>query len=136
MCSKSVLLAMLAVGLSVSADALELNITPLAADASTPSSASQQLNTPGRNKAALRSNAAQSSAGIDQPGAVVMPPPILRYAGNTAVTPDRPLLGRLRLQAQTLKVPLLAEPPALQVPPNVAAISSGARNAGEAQTHD
>lgn len=86
--------------------------------------------TPGQN------NTTQSRAGIDQAAAVVMPPPILRYAGNTAMTPDRPLLGRLNRQAQILKVPVLAEPPALQLPPNMAAISTGARNAGEAQTHD
>lgn len=129
MCSKSILLGMLAFGLSVNARALQLKTTLLAADASTPTSASQKLNTSGRNKAALPSNAMQRSAGIDQPGAVVMPPPILRYAGNTAMTPDRPLLGRLNLQAKTLKVPMLAEPPALQLPPNVAAISSGSRNA-------
>lgn len=65
-----------------------------------------------------------------QSGAVIIAPPIVRYSGNTVLTPDLPLLGRLNLEARRLQRPLLEQPPTLQPERNEAAMSPRPANAG------
>jgi hypothetical protein len=129
--------AMLALALSVSAGVAAQNSAPVPASASTQKSALPQNHVLARTRASSPSNAQATPAQLLQPGAVVIAPPILRYAGNTRLTPDQPLLGRLNLQAQTFQGRPLEQPPAMHGAPNVAATGIGAHNAGELeQAHD
>jgi hypothetical protein len=103
---------------------------PLVGSTTAPSGATAlpEKNASGRSDASLQAKARPTLAQLDQPGAVVIPPPILRNEGRTAITPDRPLLGRLSLK--TLQVPLIGQPPAIQPEPNEAALSSSVDVAG------
>lgn len=124
-------LGMLALALSMGAGAVPQDSAPLPASPSVQNSTSPQNNAPARSNASSQTKGAPTPAQLDQPGAVVMPPPILRNAGTTYVTPDQPLLGRLNLQGQGLQGTLGAQPPAIDPAPNEAALSRGAGDAGE-----
>ncbi|TMG83403.1 MAG: hypothetical protein E6H78_12330 [Betaproteobacteria bacterium] len=122
-------LGLLALALSAGAGAVPQTIAPSPANASAQNSASPQDNAPAQSNASSQTKARPTPAQLDQPGAVVMPPPILRNAGRTHVAPDQPLLGQLNLQGQRLQGTLGgAQPPAMAPAPNEAAISSGAGN--------
>ena len=133
MCRKPIRLSMLALALSVSAGAgaVPQDSAPWPANPSVQNSVSPQNNAPARSNASSRIKGAPTPAQLDQPGAVVIAPPILRNAGTTYVTPDQPLLGRLNLQGQLLQEPLRDHPPAMQPAPNEAAISRGTGDSGE-----
>lgn len=74
---------------------------------------------------------APSPARLDQPGAVVIAPPIARNAGRIVIARDEPLLGRLNLQGQSPQGSVSAPPPAMPPPPPTeAALSVGAGRAG------
>jgi hypothetical protein len=128
---KPIQLGMLAVALSVSAGVVAQDSASLRANPSVQNSASPQNDASARTNATSQIKGAPTPAQLDQPGAVVIAPPILRNAGTTYVTPDQPLLGRLNLQGQTLQEPLREHPPAMQPALNEAAISRGAGDAGE-----
>ncbi len=121
----------LAFALSLSAGVAAQNSPPVPGSVSAQKSALPQKQLLARSRASSPSNAQATPAQLLQPGAVVIAPPILRYAGNTRLTPDRPLLGRLKLLARTLQGPPLEQPPAMHEVPNVAATGIGVHNADE-----
>ncbi len=122
-------LGILALALSVSAGATAQN------GGAMPPNISPQNNASAQSDALPQTP--PTPAQLDQSGAVVIPPPILRNTGRTVVAPDQPLLGRLNLQAQTLQGLVREEPPAIQPAPNEAATSSVLGNASAAgQVHD
>lgn len=111
MCPKWIQLGMLAVVLSVNADAGAQDRAPL------PTHVSAQNGAPVLDNTSVRSTASSSSTAPPTPylpaqtGAVIIPPPALRYAGKTVLTPDVPLFGRLNLQAGTLQGARAEQPP-------------------------
>jgi len=114
MCRKPIRLGVVALALSASAGALPQN------------SALPQDNASAQSNASWQTRARPTPAQLDQPGAVVMAPPILRNAGRTLVAADQPLFGALNLQGQAPQRPLGEQPPAMQPAPNeAAAIGSG-----------
>ena len=121
-------LGLLALALSAGAGAVPQTIAPSPANASAQNSASPQNNASAQSNASSPTKARPTPAQLDQPGAVVMAPPILRNAGRTFVAADQPLFGALNLQGQAPQRPLGEQPPAMQPAPNEAAISSGAGN--------
>jgi hypothetical protein len=132
MCHKSFQLGMLALVLALSAAAAAQTSGPPPANAFAQDNASPQ-NSPQYNPltprdASPQTNARPTPAQLDQPGAVVTPPPILRNAGKTVVQPDQPLMGRLNLHGQRPQGSL-SDVPAMEPSPNEAATSSGAGNA-------
>jgi hypothetical protein len=132
-------LGIVVLALSASAAALPQNGAPLPASASAQNSASpQDANAPAQSNASSPTKARPTPGQLDQPGAVVMAPPILRNTGRTFVAADQPLFGALNLQGQALQGPLGEQPPAMQPAPNeAAAIGSGAGDAGAlGQAHD
>ena len=134
---KPIRLGMVVLALSASAGALPQNSAPLPASASAQNSASPQNNAPAQSNASSQTRARPTPAQLDQLGAVVMAPPILRNAGRTFVPADQPLFAGLRLQGQAPQRPLAEQPPAMQPAPNEAAIGSGAGDAGApGQAHE
>ena len=130
MCRKPIRLGMVVLALSASAGALPQNGAPLPASASAQNSAPPQDNASAQSNASSQTKARPTPAQLDQPGAVVMAPPILRNAGRTFVAADQPLFGALNLQGQAPQRPLGEQPPAMQPAPNeAAAIGSGAGEA-------
>jgi hypothetical protein len=126
---KPIQLGMLAVALSVSAGVVAQDSASLRANPSVQNSASPQNDASARTK---QIKGAPTPAQLDQPGAVVIAPPILRNAGTTFVTPDQPLLGRLSPQGQRLPGTLGEQPPpAMQPAPNQAALIRGTGDLGE-----
>jgi len=131
MCRKPIRLGMIVLALSASAGALPQNGAPLPAGAAAQNSAAPQNNAPAQSNASSPTKAGPTLAQLDQPGAVVIAPPILRNAGRTFVAADQPLFAGLSLQGQAPQRPLAEQPPAMQPAPNEAAIGSGG---GEAST--
>ena len=138
MCREPIRLGMIVLALSASAGALPQNGAPLPASAAAQNSASPQNNAFAQSNASSPTKARPTPAQLDQPGAVVMAPPILRNAGRTFVAADQPLFGALNLQGQAPQRPLGEQPPAMQPAPNeAAAIGSGGGEAGApSQGHD
>src|SRR6266576_739257 len=97
---KPIRLGVVALALSASASALPQNDAPSSASASAQNSASQQNNASAQSNASSQTKARPTPAQLDQPGAVVIAPPILRNAGRTFVAADQPLFGALNLQGQ------------------------------------
>ena len=134
MSHKSIRLGMLALVLAISAGAAAQTSAPSLANASAQDNGSSQ-NSPHYNPFAPRdaspqTNARPTPAQLDQPGAVVTPPPILRNTGKTVVPPDQPLMGHLNLRGQRPQGSLSEQVPAMPSASNEAATSSGADNAG------
>jgi hypothetical protein len=129
MCYKSNRLGMFALVLALSAGAGAQTSAPSPANASARDIASPQNNLFAPRDALPQTNARPTPAQLDQPGAVVTPPPILRNSGKTVAPADQPLIGRLNLHGQRPQGSLSEELPAMPPPPNEAAISSGAGNA-------
>ena len=134
MSRKSIRLTMLALLLAISAGAAAQTTAPSPANASAQDNASPQ-NNPQYNPLALRdasprTNARPTPAQLDQPGAVITPPPILRNTGKTVAPPDQPLMGHLNLRGQRPQGSLSEQVPAMPPVSNEAATSSGADNAG------
>jgi hypothetical protein len=130
---------MIVLALSASAGALPQNGAPLPASASAQNSASSQNNgnAPTQSNASSPTKARPTPGQLDQPGAVVMAPPILRNTGRTFVAADQPLFGALNLQGQAPQRPLGEQPPTMQPAPNEAAIGSGGGEAGApGQAHE
>jgi hypothetical protein len=129
MCHKSNRLGMLALVLALSAGAAAQTSAPSSANASAQDNASPQNNPFAPRGASPQTNARPTPAQLDQPGAVVTPPPILRNSGKTVVPPDQPLMGHLNLRGQMPQGSLSEQVPAMPAAPNEAATSSGAGNA-------
>ena len=129
MCHKSIRLGMLALVLALSAGAAAQESAPSPANASTGDNASPQNSAFAPRDASAQSNARPTPVQLDQPGAVVTAPPILRNTGKTVVPPDQPLMGRLNLRGQMPQRSLSEQVPAMPSSPNEAATSSGAGNA-------
>jgi hypothetical protein len=133
MCHKSIRLAMLALVLALSAGAAAQESAPSPANASGQDNASPQNSPFAPRDASAQTNARPTAAQLDQPGAVVTAPPILRNAGKTVVPPDQPLMGRLNLRGQMPQGSPNEQVPAMQPSPNEAATSGGAGNAAAPQ---
>jgi hypothetical protein len=121
-------LSVLVLALGVSVSAAAQDSASARAYASAQNVASPQGSASARNNPSQQSNAPPTPAQLDQPGAVVIPPPILRNSGRTVMSRDEPLLGRLNLQGQTPG--LVREPPPAMPSPSEAATSVGAGIAG------
>jgi hypothetical protein len=134
---KSNRLGMLALMLALSAGAAAQASAPSPANASAEDNASPQNNLLAPRDASPQTNARPTPAQLDQPGAVVTPPPILRNSGKTVAQSEQPLIGHLNLRGQRPQGSLSEQVPAMPSAPNEAAASSGAGN-GEAprQAHD
>src|SRR4030081_2177333 len=126
---KSNRLGMLALALALSAGATAQTSAPSPADASAQGNPSPQNIPFAPRDASPQANARPTPAQLDQPGAVITPPPILRNSGKTVVPPDQPLIGRLNLHGQRPQGSLSEQLPAMPPSPNEAAISSGGGNA-------
>jgi hypothetical protein len=127
----------LALALGVSAGAAAQKSAPSPANPFAQDDASSQNSLFAPRDASLQTDARPTPAQLDQPGAVVTAPPILRNAGKTVVPTDQPLLGRLNLRGQRPQGSLIEQAPAMQPAPNEAATSIGAGNAGAPeQAHD
>jgi hypothetical protein len=137
MCRKPIRLGMVVLALSASAG-LAQNGAPLPASAAAQNSVSpQDANAAAQSNASSQTRARPTPAQLDQPGAVVMAPPILRNVGRTFVPADQPIFAGLSLQGQAPQRPLAEQPPAMQPAPNEAAIGSGAGEASApGQAHD
>jgi hypothetical protein len=134
---KSIRLCMLALALGVCAGAAAQKSAPSPANPSAQDDASLQNSWFAPRDASPQTDARPTPAQLDQPGAVVTAPPILRNAGKTVVPPDQPLLGRLNLRGQRPQGSLIEQAPEMQPAPNEAATSIGAGNAGAPeQAHD
>ena len=133
MSHKSIRLAMLALVLALSAGAVAQESAPSPANASAQDNALPQNSPFAPRDASAQTNARPTPAQLDQPGAVVTAPPILRNTGKTVVPPDQPLLGRLNLRGQMPHGSPNEQVPAMQPSPNEAATSGGAGNTGAPQ---
>ena len=120
---------MLALVLALSAGAAAQTSAPSPANASAQDNASPQNIPFAPRDASPQTNGRPTPAQLDQPGAVITPPPILRNSGKTVVPPDQPLIGRLNLHGQRPQCSLSEQVPAMPPSPNEASISSGAGNA-------
>jgi hypothetical protein len=132
---KSNRLGMLALVLALSAGAAAQTSALSPANAPAEDNASPQ-NNPQNNLFAPRdaspqTNARPTPAQLNQPGAVVTPPPILRNSGKTVAQSEQPLIGHLNLRGRRPQGSLSEQVPAMPSAPNEAAASSGAGN-GEA----
>ena len=134
---KSNRLGMLALMLALSAGAAAQASALSPANASAEDNASPQNHLFAPRDASPQTNARPTPAQLDQPGAVVTPPPILRNSGKTVAQSEQPLIGHLNLRGQRPQGSLSEQVPAMPSAPNEAAASSGAGN-GEAprQAHD
>ena len=130
MCHKSIRLGMLALVLAISAGAAAQTSAPSLANASAQDNGSSQNSLFAPRDASPQTNARPTPAQLDQPGAVVTPPPILRNTGKTVVPPDQPLMGHLNLRGQRPQGSLSEQVPAMPPAPNEAATSSDADNVG------
>ena len=130
MAHKSIRLGMLALVLVLSAGAAAQESAPSPANASAQDNALPQSSPFALRDASAQTDARPTPAQLDQPGAVVTAPSILRNAGKTVVPPDQPLMGRLNLRGQMPQGSLSEQVPAMQPSPNEAATSSGAGNTG------
>ena len=134
---KPIRLGMIILALGVSAGAALSNSAPLPVSASAQNGALPQDNASAQSNASSQTKVGPTPAQLDQPGAIVMAPPILRNAGRTFVAADQPLFGTLNLQGQAPQRPLGEQPPAMQAAPNEAARGSGAGDAGApGQAHE
>jgi hypothetical protein len=129
MSHKSIRLGMLALVLAISAGAAAQTSAPSPANASARDNASPQKSLFALRDASPQTNARPTPAQLDQPGAVITPPPILRNTGKTVAPPDQPLMGHLNLRGQRPQGSLSEQVPAMPSAPNEAATSSGAGNA-------
>ena len=127
MCRKPIRLGVIILALGASAGAVPSNSAPLPVSASAQNSASPQSDAPAQSNALTK--AGPTPAQLEQPGAVVMAPPILRNTGRTSVPADQPLFGALNLQGQASPRPLGEQPPAMPPAPSEAAIGGGAGGA-------
>jgi hypothetical protein len=126
MCDKSIRLGMLALALALSAGAAAQTSAPSPANISAQDNASPQ-NTPfAPRDGSPQTNARPTPAQLDQPGAVVTPPPILRNTGKTVVPSDQPLIGHLNLRGRRPQGSPSEQVPAMPPAPNETAASSGA----------
>jgi len=134
---KSNRLGMLALVLALSAGAAAQTSARSPANAPAEDNASPQNNLFAPRDAPRQTNARPTPAQLDQPGAVVTPPPILRNSGKTVAQSEQPLIGHLNLRGRRRQGSLSEQVPAMPPAPNEAAASSGAGN-GEAprQTYD
>jgi hypothetical protein len=130
MCNKSIRLAMLALVLALSAGAAAQTSAPAPANASAQGNLSPQNSPVAPRDPSPQTKARPTPAQLDQPGAVVTAPPILRNAGKTAVQPDRPLLGRLNLRGRMPQGSPNEQVPPMQPSPNEAATGGGAGKPG------
>jgi hypothetical protein len=130
MCHKSIRLGMLAFVLALSAGAAAQTSARSLASASAQNNASPQNSPFAPRDASPQTNARPTPAQLDQPGAVVTAPPILRNTGKTVVPPDQPLMGHLNLRGQMPQRSRSEQMPAMPPAPNEAATSSGVGNAG------
>jgi glucose/arabinose dehydrogenase len=127
---KSIRLGMLALVLAaLSAGAAAQTSAPSPANASAQDNASPHNSPVAPRDASPQTKARPTPAQLDQPGAVVTAPPILRNAGKTVVPPDQPLMGRLNLRGQMPQGSPNEQVPAMQPSPNEAA-TGGAGNPG------
>src|SRR6202162_1742392 len=108
---KSIRLCVLALALGVSAGAPAQQSAPSPANASAQDHASSQSSLFAPRDASSQPDARPTPAQLDQPGAVVTAPPILRNAGKTVVPTDQPLLGRLNLRGQRPQGSLIEQAP-------------------------
>ena len=128
---KSIRLGMLALVLAaLSAGAAAQTSAPSPANASAQDNASPHNSPVAPRDASPQTKARPTPAQLDQPGAVVTAPPILRNAGKTVVPPDQPLMGRLNLRGQMPQGSPNEQVPAMQPSPNEAATGGGAGNPG------
>jgi len=118
-------LGILALALSASAGAVPQPTAPSPADASSPTRATSQSNPPAQSNTSSQAQKTPTPAQLDQPGAVAMPPPILRNTGRTYVGSEQPLLGQLPQGQRSPGALGEQPPPALQPASNEAAIRSG-----------
>jgi len=136
---KSIRLCVLALALGVSAGAAAQKSAPSPANPFAQDDASSQNSLFAPRDVSSQTDARPTSAQLDQPGAVVTAPPILRNAGKTVVPTDQPLLllGRLNLQGQRPQGSLIEQAPAMPPAPKEATTSIRAGNAGAPeQAHD
>jgi hypothetical protein len=68
-----------------------------------------------------QTNARPTPAQLDQPGAVVTPPPILRNSGKTVAQSEQPLIGHLNLRGRRPQGSLSEQVPAMPPAPDEAA---------------
>lgn len=123
MCRKPIRMGILALALSASAGAVPQTAAPLPATTSAPTRAASQNNGAAQPNASSRTKGVPTPEQLEQPGAVVMAPPILRNTGRTYVGQDQPLLGQINPQSQRLTGALGEQaPPVMQAAPNEAAI--------------
>jgi hypothetical protein len=123
MCRKPIRLGILALALSASAGAVPQTAAPWPATTSVPTRAASQNNGPAQPNASSQTKGAPTPEQLEQPGAVVMAPPILRNVGTTYLGQDQPLLGQINPQSQRLPATLGEQaPPVMQPAPNEAAI--------------
>jgi hypothetical protein len=130
MSHKLIRLSMLALVLAISASAAAQTSAPSPANAFVPDYASPPNSLFALHDASPQTNARPTAAQLDQPGAVVTPPPILRNTGKTVAPPDQPLMGHLNLRGQRPQGSLSEQVPAMPPSPNEAATSSDADYAG------
>ena len=137
MCRKPIRLGMIILALGISAGAAPSNSAPLPVSASAQNSASpQDASAPAQSNASSPTKAGPTPAQLDQPGAVVIAPPILRNAGRTFVAADQPLFGALNLQGQAPQRPLGEQPPAFPPAPNEAAMGGAGDVGALGHAHD
>jgi hypothetical protein len=113
-------LGVLALALSASAGTMAQAAAPL------PGAASAQQSAPAPRTAPSPTNRPPTTAQLNQPGAIVIAPPILRNEGKTVATPDRPILTQLNFHTQSLRGAVIAPPPAIPPAPIEAAINTAA----------
>jgi hypothetical protein len=106
-------LGMLAFVLALSAGAAVQTSALSPANASAEDNASPQNNLFAPRDASPQTNARPTPAQLDQPGAVVTPPPILRNSGKTVAQSEQPLIGHLNLRGQRPQGSLSEQVPAM-----------------------
>lgn len=125
----------LALALSVSAGAASQNSVPLADEAPALQGTPPPNNKPVASKVPSQTGRRTTAAALDRLASVTIAPPILRSAGDTVLTPDPPLLGRLRLPNQALGRLPLEQPPTINGAPHATGASAGAGIGDVGQAH-
>jgi hypothetical protein len=128
---KSNRVGVLALVLALSAGVTTQTSARSPANASAEDNATPQNNLLAPRDAQPQTNARPTPAQLDQPGAVVTPPPILRNSGKTVAQSEQPLIGHLNLRGRRPQGSLSEQVPAMPSAPNEAAASNGAGH-GEA----